>query len=99
MMESLFHTIPKILNAAIDNMGTTIGNAVRRTLVSSIEGTAVTAVRIEGAAHRQVVIEARIVEVSLREEFHLGIDWSRVPGTGGGGTSVSYGRARPNWRD
>ncbi len=31
--------------------GTTIGNALRRTLLSSIEGTAVTAVRIEGVLH------------------------------------------------
>ena len=34
-----------------ERMGTTIGNAVRRTLLSSIEGTAVTAVRIENMAH------------------------------------------------
>ncbi len=31
--------------------GTTIGNALRRTLLSSIEGAAVTAVRIEGVLH------------------------------------------------
>ena len=45
---------------------------------------------IEGASHRQVLIEARIVEVALQKEFHLGVDWSRIPGTGGGVTSV-YG--------
>ncbi|MCD6334785.1 MAG: DNA-directed RNA polymerase subunit alpha, partial [Candidatus Latescibacteria bacterium] len=39
-----------------ERMGTTIGNAVRRTLVSSIEGTAVTAVWIEGAAHECAVL-------------------------------------------
>src|SRR5437588_1609286 len=31
--------------------GTTIGNALRRVLLSSIEGAAITAVRIEGVAH------------------------------------------------
>jgi len=31
--------------------GTTIGNALRRTLLSSIEGAAVTAIRIEGVLH------------------------------------------------
>ncbi|MFN8939507.1 MAG: DNA-directed RNA polymerase subunit alpha, partial [Acidobacteriota bacterium] len=31
--------------------GTTIGNALRRALLSSIEGAAITAVRIEGVAH------------------------------------------------
>ena len=31
--------------------GTTVGNALRRTLLSSIEGAAVTAVRIEGVLH------------------------------------------------
>jgi MSHA biogenesis protein MshL len=39
--------------------------------------------RIEGSSHRQVAIEARIVEVTLDDEFHLGVDWSRIPGTGG----------------
>ncbi|MBE7181971.1 MAG: DNA-directed RNA polymerase subunit alpha, partial [Terriglobus roseus] len=31
--------------------GTTIGNSLRRTLLSSIEGAAVTAVKIEGVLH------------------------------------------------
>ena len=31
--------------------GTTIGNSLRRVLLSSIEGAAITAVRIEGIAH------------------------------------------------
>jgi len=38
-----------------ERMGTTIGNAARRTLLSCIEGTAVTAVWIEGAAHECAV--------------------------------------------
>ena len=39
-----------------ERMGTTIGNAVRRTLLSRIEGTAVTAVWIEGATHECAVL-------------------------------------------
>lgn len=38
--------------------------------------------RVEGSTHRQVIIEARIVEVSLLKEFSMGIDWSRIPGAG-----------------
>ena len=34
--------------------------------------------RIEGSAQRQVLIEARIVEVSLAGKFQFGIDWSAV---------------------
>ena len=44
--------------------------------------------RIEGSAHRQVMIEARIMEVSLNEEFHQGIDWSQIQGTSNDVTSV-----------
>lgn len=39
--------------------------------------------RIQGASYRQVVIEARIVEVTLTDDYTLGIDWSQVPGMGG----------------
>jgi DNA-directed RNA polymerase subunit alpha len=50
--------------------GTTIGNALRRTLLSSIEGAAVTAVRIEGVLHEfqsitGVVAERRGAEGSV----------------------------------
>lgn len=33
---------------------------------------------IEGSVHRQVLIEARIVEVGLSREFEFGIDWSAI---------------------
>ncbi len=33
---------------------------------------------VEGSAQRQVFILAKILEVSLRDEFKLGIDWSKV---------------------
>ncbi|MDQ6977423.1 MAG: hypothetical protein Q9M75_04865 [Ghiorsea sp.] len=33
---------------------------------------------VQGALHRQVEIEARIVEVSLSDDKNLGIDWTRI---------------------
>lgn len=44
--------------------GTTIGNALRRVLLSSIEGAAVKAVRIEGVQHEFSVIEGVIEDVT-----------------------------------
>jgi len=44
---------------------------------------------IVNAMQRQVLIEATIVEVSLSEKYQGGVDWSRVPITGGGGASIS----------
>jgi MSHA biogenesis protein MshL len=46
--------------------------------------------KIEGSVHRQVLIEVRIMEVALSEGFHMGIDWSRIPGGSEDITSV-YG--------
>lgn len=44
--------------------GTTIGNSLRRTLMSSIEGTAITAVRIEGVEHEFATIEGVVEDVT-----------------------------------
>ncbi|MDP6778096.1 MAG: DNA-directed RNA polymerase subunit alpha [Candidatus Latescibacteria bacterium] len=44
--------------------GTTIGNALRRVLMSSIEGAAVKAVRIEGVQHEFSVIESVVEDVT-----------------------------------
>ncbi|MBI2932087.1 MAG: DNA-directed RNA polymerase subunit alpha [Planctomycetes bacterium] len=44
--------------------GTTVGNALRRVLYSSIEGTAVTAVRIKGVAHEFSTIEGVVEDVT-----------------------------------
>ncbi len=50
--ESLTNTYGKFSAQPFERgFGTTIGNALRRTLLSSIEGAAVTAVRIEGVLH------------------------------------------------
>jgi MSHA type pilus biogenesis protein MshL len=34
---------------------------------------------VEGSAHRQVMIEAQIIEVTLSRDFAAGIDWSLIP--------------------
>ncbi|MCB1164693.1 MAG: DNA-directed RNA polymerase subunit alpha [Leptospiraceae bacterium] len=44
--------------------GTTIANSLRRTLMSSIEGTAITAVRIEGVPHEFSTIEGVVEDVT-----------------------------------
>ncbi len=44
--------------------GTTVGNALRRVLYSSIEGTAVTAVRIKGVAHEFTSIDGIVEDVT-----------------------------------
>src|SRR6187401_3129018 len=44
--------------------GHTIGNGLRRVLLSSIEGTAVTAVRIEGAEHEFASLEGVFEDVT-----------------------------------
>ena len=52
--------------------GTTVGNALRRVLLSSIEGAAITAVRIEGVAHefqsiKRVVEDATDIILNLKQ--------------------------------
>src|SRR4029434_1089314 len=43
--------------------GTTLGNSLRRVLLSSLEGTAVTAVRIEGVTHEFTTVPGVIEDV------------------------------------
>lgn len=45
--------------------GTTLGNGLRRALLSSVEGTAVTAVKIEGVAHEFTSIPGVVEDVTL----------------------------------
>src|SRR3989454_12681143 len=54
--------------------GTTIGNALRRVLLSSIEGAAITAVKIEGVLHDfssipGVVEDATDIILNLKQEI------------------------------
>lgn len=44
--------------------GTTLGNALRRTLMSSIEGAAISAIRIEGVSHEFSFIEGVVEDVT-----------------------------------
>lgn len=68
--------------------GTTIGNSLRRVLLSSLEGTAVTSARIEGITHEYTAIpgvledvidvmlnlKGLVVKTELKEPQHLRID-------------------------
>ena len=45
---------------------------------------------INNAIHRQVDIEVKILEVTLNDDFSLGIDWSRLVSTGSAGRSVDF---------
>ena len=38
---------------------------------------------IEGSVQRQVMIQARIIEVTLSDEYQMGIDWSDIAKSGG----------------
>jgi len=73
--------------------GTTIGNALRRALLSSIEGAAITAVRIEGVAHEfspipGVVEDATDIILNLKQiPFKMageGIKTVRIQSNGSG---------------
>lgn len=44
--------------------GTTLGNAIRRTLMSSIEGAAISAIRVEGVSHEFSYIEGVVEDVT-----------------------------------
>ena len=64
--------------------GTTVGNALRRTLLSSIEGAAITAVRIEGVLHEfssiaGVVEDATDIILNLKQvPLKLNTDQTRT---------------------
>jgi DNA-directed RNA polymerase subunit alpha len=56
--ETLTNTYGKLIAEPLDRgFGTTIGNALRRVLLSSIEGAAVTAMKIQGALHEFAKID------------------------------------------
>ena len=50
--------------------GTTVGNALRRVLLSSIEGAAVTAVKIDGVLHEFSTIPGVREDVTVRVRHH-----------------------------
>ena len=59
--------------------GHTIGNALRRILLSSLQGAAVTSVRIDGVMHEYSTIDGVVEDVSdiennIRDIFHNTVD-------------------------
>ena len=63
--ESLTATYGKFTAQPFERgFGTTIGNALRRILLSSIEGAAITAVRIEGVLHEFSTIPGVVEDVT-----------------------------------
>lgn len=49
--------------------------------------------RVEGSAHRQVMIQAKVVEVALSDEFKMGLDWSAITRIGGLQGALSGGKS------
>ena len=47
--------------------GHTIGNAMRRVLLSSLEGAAITSLKVEGAAHEFATIDGVVEDIRARE--------------------------------
>jgi general secretion pathway protein D len=45
--------------------------------------------QVMSGAKRQVLIEATVAEVQLRNEYQRGIEWSKLPSTGPGGTGFT----------
>lgn len=45
---------------------------------------------VMASANRQVLIEATIVEVTLKDQFRAGIDWTRLVALGAGATGFSF---------
>src|SRR5438046_6555895 len=63
--------------------GTTIGNALRRVLLSSIEGAAITAIRVEGVLHefsslQGVVVDMSDVVLNIKKiPLHINVDGTK----------------------
>lgn len=47
--------------------------------------------RLETILHRQVVIEARIIEVTLNDDHQFGIDWSQMSSVGNTSATIAQG--------
>ncbi|MBU2251089.1 MAG: DNA-directed RNA polymerase subunit alpha, partial [Candidatus Omnitrophica bacterium] len=81
--ESYSPTYGKIIAEPLERgYGVTLGNALRRVLLSSIEGTAVTSIKIEGVAHEFSSIEGvfeDIPEIILNIKNLVLRSYSRTP--------------------
>ncbi|NWF52197.1 MAG: DNA-directed RNA polymerase subunit alpha [Nitrospirae bacterium] len=83
--ETLSDTYGKLIAEPLERgFGTTIGNALRRVLLSSIEGVAVTAIKIEGTLHEFAKIEGikeDVIDIILnikKLRFKLHTDGEKV---------------------
>jgi len=83
--ETLTNTYGKLIAEPLDRgFGTTLGNSLRRVLLSSLEGTAVTAIKIPGAVHefsalsgvKEDVIDVLLNIKKLRFKMH--VDGKRI---------------------
>jgi DNA-directed RNA polymerase subunit alpha len=77
--------------------GTTLGNALRRTLLSQLQGAAITAVKVEGVLHEMSTIPGVVEDVTdivlnVKQVVvrHLGDDpkWLRIEKEGGGAVTA-----------
>lgn len=72
--------------------GTTLGNSLRRTLLSSLEGAAIEAIRIDGVQHEFTTIEGVVEDVP---EIILNLKEVRLRYHGTASKTVSVGRDTP----
>src|SRR5438105_12346281 len=78
--ESLTHTYGKFTCEPLERgFGTTIGNSLRRILLSSLQGSAITAIKIEGALHEfttipDVVEDVTDIVLNLKEVLVKSVD-------------------------
>ena len=49
--------------------GHTVGNSLRRVLLSSLEGAAITSLKVEGAMHEFATIEGVVMRIPTRDEI------------------------------
>ena len=61
-----------------------VGMVVVRALPESMHAVRDYLIRVESTLHRQVILEAKIVEVTLREGFQAGINWNTFGDASGG---------------
>ena len=49
--------------------GHTVGNSLRRVLLSSLEGAAITSLKVDGAMHEFATIEGVVMRIPTRDEI------------------------------
>ncbi|MEH2164159.1 MAG: DNA-directed RNA polymerase subunit alpha [Nostoc sp.] len=83
--ESRNHYSKFVLEPLERGQGTTVGNALRRVLLSNLEGTAVTAVRIEGVSHEFATVQGvreDVLEILMKMKEVILKNYSSQPQIG-----------------